>query len=89
VRRHRQPVPAAEAVITPPDAAPAPEQPDWITAVVPVQEESLAMTPANTDSSEPENIQVGDAVEVMRIWRDLSDGKLIIQLGSQYYRSLQ
>lgn len=29
-----------------------------------------------------------DAVEVMRVWRDLSDGSLIIQMGDQRYRSL-
>ena len=29
-----------------------------------------------------------DAVEVMRVWRDLSDGSLIIQMGDQRYRSV-
>ena len=29
----------------------------------------------------------GDAVEVMRIWRDLTDGSLIIQMGDQRYRT--
>ena len=48
------------------------------------------MAPATTDSSSQEsrNIDLGDAVEVMRVWRDLSDGSLIIQMGDQRYRSL-
>lgn len=31
--------------------------------------------------------EVTDAVEVMRVWRDVNDGSLIIQMGSQRYRS--
>jgi len=30
-----------------------------------------------------------DAVEVMRIWRDVTDGTLIIQIGGRYFRTLQ
>jgi len=29
-----------------------------------------------------------DAVEVMRVWRDISDGSLIIQMGGQQYRTM-
>ncbi len=38
----------------------------------------------STPTTEP-----GDAVEVMRVWRDLSDGSLIIQMGNQRYRTLE
>ncbi len=41
----------------------------------------MAEMPDNEPVSLPE-----DAVEVMRIWRDISDGSLIIQLGDRYYR---
>ncbi len=46
-------------------------------------EESIPMPEATTDQpiTLPE-----DAVEVMRLWRDVGDGSLIIQLGDQYYR---
>jgi hypothetical protein len=38
--------------------------------------------------SKLEGSVAGDAVEVMRVWRDLSDGTLIIQMGNQRYRTL-
>jgi hypothetical protein len=67
--------------------APA-ETADWVAAVVPVEETPMA--PATTDSSSQEsrNVNLGDAVEVMRVWRDLSDGSLIIQMGDQRYRTM-
>lgn len=46
-------------------------------------EERMPM-PEMTDN-QPVNLPE-DAVEVMRIWRDISDGSLIIQIGGQYYR---
>ncbi|PJF34732.1 MAG: hypothetical protein CUN49_14160 [Candidatus Thermofonsia Clade 1 bacterium] len=69
-----------------------PNLPAETTAPVPVpsaspvavaHEESLPVP--ETILSEPISLPE-DAVEVMRIWRDISDGSLIIQIGDQYYR---
>ncbi len=62
---------------------------DWITAVTP--EMTSAVSTTNSDREidmDQENVEPGDAVEVMRVWRDLSDGRLIIQMGNQRYRTL-
>lgn len=78
---------AETSAVTPADE----NQHAWVAAVVPEQEEVSAMTPANVENNssiEPEDVSIGDAVEVMSVWRDLSDGKLIIQMGNQRYRAL-
>jgi hypothetical protein len=62
---------------------------DWITAVTP--ETTSSISTINSDREidmEQENVELGDAVEVMRVWRDLSDGSLIVQMGNQRYRTL-
>jgi hypothetical protein len=46
-------------------------------------EESLPMS--ETIDTEPVSLPE-DAVEVLRIWRDVGDGSLIIQIGGQFYR---
>jgi hypothetical protein len=55
-------------------------------ALIPAQE--AAMTNTQNDSQKPASVDMGDAVEVMRVWRDLSDGSLIIEMGNQRYRSI-
>ncbi len=73
----------------PTTSAAMPAELDWIAAVVPPQD--IAHTDETTESSmdsKPEGNISGDAVEVMRVWRDLSDGTLIIQMGNQRYRTL-
>jgi hypothetical protein len=37
---------------------------------------------------EPIMDNLNDAVEIMRVWRDLNDGSLIIQMGDQRYRTM-
>ncbi len=74
------------------DVTPADENgQNWVAAVVPEQEAMSAMTPNHVEydnPTEPEDVPIGDAVEVMSVWRDLSDGRLIIQMGNQRYRTL-
>lgn len=68
-------------------AAPAPQpRASGTFTVTPSQERSIDMnaSTAANPTSDP-----SDAVEVMRIWRDLNDGGLIIQMGGQRYRSLE
>jgi hypothetical protein len=62
---------------------------DWIAAVTPQTAPSAGIIDLDkgTDMT-PESAEPGDAVEVMRVWRDLSDGSLIIQMGNQRYRTL-
>lgn len=70
--------------------APAPE-PDWAQMVTPVSPQSAPHNAPIQPEPDPvpANVTVpGDAVEVMRAWRDLSDGSLIVQMGDQRYRSL-
>ena len=66
-------MPAAEAV---PDAL--------LTPPVAVSYEESMPMPEET-AHEPITLPE-DAVEVMRLWRDVGDGSLIIQIGDQYYR---
>lgn len=80
------PAEAADNVLPEESVTTPAETTDWVSAVVPVEETPMA--PATTDSSESKNIDLGDAVEVMRVWRDLSDGSLIIQMGDQRYRTM-
>jgi hypothetical protein len=69
---------------------------DWLSAVTPEasqqsDQEELADMSVPTSQNNPygnASMEVGDAVEVMRVYRDLSDGKLIIQLGDGRYRAL-
>ncbi len=62
---------------------------DWLAMMAPAPQEIVVTT---TKLPEPDKnrktIDLGDAVEVMRVWRDLSDGSLIIQMGEQRYRSV-
>jgi hypothetical protein len=65
-----------------PSSAPAPELPITLpVAVTPEERMPIPEMLENEPVSLPE-----DAVEVMRIWRDISDGSLIIQIGDKYYR---
>jgi hypothetical protein len=96
------PVLIDEEMVSAPAAAPIPIQTtpaavdrEWVGALVPAPEAAMTnvedseIIPMNTQSqNNGENIQVGDAVEVMRIWRDINDGGLIIQMGGQRYRTL-
>jgi hypothetical protein len=60
--------------------------PPAISAVVPQSVPQEAVMP--TKLNEPTPVETGDTVEVMRIYRDLNDGSLIIQMGNQRYRTL-
>lgn len=68
------------------DTSTGPE-PDWLDAVMPTAEEQpvAASAPMNFPANTP---ATREAAEVMRAWRDLSDGSLIIQMGNQRYRTL-
>jgi hypothetical protein len=75
--------------------APVEHAQEWVGALVPAPEAAMTnledseIDTMNTQSqNNGENIQVGDAVEVMRIWRDINDGSLIFQMGGQRYRGL-
>ncbi len=70
---------------------------DWLAMMAPVpqassQEVSVTVPQTTTPLPNPDknrrSIDPTDAVEVMRVWRDLSDGSLIIQMGEQRYRSV-
>jgi hypothetical protein len=72
-----------------PDRALVASGADWITTITP--EPALAVSTVTSDREiemEQENVELGDAVEVMRVWRDLSDGSLIVQMGNERYRTL-
>ena len=71
--------PSAVSLTPLPEAAVAPAMP---SPVIPY-EESMPMS--ETIYTEPVSLPE-DAVEVMRIWRDVGDGSLIIQIGGQFYR---
>lgn len=66
------------------ETSPQPVEAEVDAIRAPSHEEN-AMTPTRvpSDSEAP-----GDAVELMRVWRDLSDGSLIIQIGDQLIRNL-
>jgi len=61
-----------------------------------VGEEMANTSPSSVDKSDSTSGDLnasdtelpGDAVEVMRVYRDLSDGRLIVQMGNQRYRSM-
>jgi hypothetical protein len=64
---------------------------DWLSAVTPEivnQEHTEEIKMVSADKYPQSNDLPSDAVEVMRVYRDLSDGKLIIQMGDQRYRAL-
>jgi hypothetical protein len=71
--------PSAASLAPMPAAALTPTMP---SPVVP-HEEGVPMP--ETIYTEPVSLPE-DAVEVMRIWRDIGDGSLIIQIGGQFYR---
>ena len=68
------PEPAQNALETTPQA-------DW-----PVMMPNIPPLPDTLP--DPDNADHDDMVEVMRIWRDLGDGRLIIELGGRRYRSV-
>ncbi|MBX3081271.1 MAG: hypothetical protein KF716_06520 [Anaerolineae bacterium] len=68
---------ATPALVNPPPAA-MPVNP-------PPMEAEMPITPLSSLSSSDD--VPADAIEVMRIWRDVNDGGLIIQMGNQRYRS--
>jgi hypothetical protein len=53
---------------------------------LPTMEAAMPITPLSSLSSSSDEIPA-DAIEVMRIWRDVNDGGLIIQMGNQRYRT--
>jgi hypothetical protein len=67
---------------------------DWVSSLIPLDAppanlapmEILMPTATQPDSSTGQ--APADAVEVMRVWRDVSDGSLIVQIGGKYYRSV-
>jgi hypothetical protein len=82
---------AAEASPPEPDMSTAlvADGADWISAVTPETTSAVSMSIGDRNiDMDQENVEPGDAVEVMRVWRDLSDGRLIIQMGDQRYRTL-
>lgn len=81
-----QPKPTPQAA---PASAPVSE-PDWLSAVSPSQEIVPTMTAPTASSADydPSAPLPEDAVEVMRIYRDLSDGRIIVQINNNNYRAL-
>jgi hypothetical protein len=74
-----------------PEADPAlvAEGADWIAAVTPEMTSTVSTASSDRETEmAPQNVEIGDAVEVMRVWRDLSDGSLIIEMGNQRYRTV-
>ena len=61
-----------------------PEKVDW-PSMMPPGSSASNVTP--TDAT-PTEVDHNDMVEVMRIWRDLGDGSLVIELGGRRYRSV-
>lgn len=69
-----------------PEIAPAPTPAEPVAAITPTDQivEFNAMPVPTPDSANAP----ADSVEVLRVWRDLSDGSLIIQMGSAQYRTI-
>ncbi len=64
---------------------------DWLAMIAPVPQEitmSTTKLPTSDADKGKKTVDLTDAIEVMRVWRDLSDGSLIIQMGEQRYRSV-
>jgi hypothetical protein len=77
-----------------------PDTPPAVSAMLPTPSATPLMMPAQealpdmpntmpntTPAMSASDDLPSDAIEVMRIWRDVSDGSLIIQMGNQRYRS--
>jgi len=73
--------PSAVSPAPTPEAALMPDTPP----VTPYDEHEERVPMSETIHTEPVSLPE-DAVEVMRIWRDVGDGSLIIQIGGQFYR---
>src|SRR5258706_13804293 len=61
---------------------------DWLSAVTPEtvnQEHTEEIKMVSADKYPQSNDLPSDAVEVMRVYRDLSDGKLTIQMDNRRY----
>lgn len=76
-----------------PAAAPMPP-PSQVAVQIPSQpqedeeeEEPIMTITSHDDGQRPANIP-DDAVEVMRVWRDLSDGSLIVQMGDKVFQTV-
>jgi len=84
--------PLAGETVSGTEAPVKPPEPDWVSMVAPAP---VAARPETAFPAVPDALPVaesvpppGDAVEVLRAWRDLSDGSLIVQMGDQRYRTL-
>lgn len=78
------PVPPPAAPPIAPPAAPAPDS-------LPVADFAIDNEAAPADEASMGEILSAlpvDAVEVLRIWRDVSDGGLLLQIGTNYYRAV-
>jgi hypothetical protein len=80
---------AVDVVETPPAAEDA-NAFDWMSGIsaASLPQEEIPPMKQDTASVPGGHSDPSDAVEVMRVWRDLSDGSLIIQMGDQRYRSV-
>jgi hypothetical protein len=58
---------------------PVVKEADWLAAVIP---QGAALMPDDSKTLP------SDAIEVMRVWRDLNDGSIIVQMGEQRYRAM-
>lgn len=93
-------VSAASALVPRPavsmqSAEPAIPEPDWMSAfgtepaqIVEIDPMPTMPSPDMQPNSTNTSAAPADAVEVMRVWRDLSDGTLIVQMGDKRYRSM-
>lgn len=79
---------AAQPAPTPTSAPVSVSDHDWLSAITPAQEETPVPMSAPTTSYNPTDPLPEDAVEVMRIYRDLSDGRVIVQINNNNYRAL-
>jgi len=79
IAEHRQPIPAP----APQPVSPAPEA--AVSAEVPESpepDEDIAMT------LPPDQNAPSDSIELLRVYRDLSDGSLIVYIGGRHFRAL-
>jgi hypothetical protein len=81
--------PTFAEIVEPPRsmATPAQTDADWMQALALTPDQPMQFVEIDPTMSNSGN-DTGDAVEVMRVWRDLSDGTLIIQMGDKRYRSV-
>jgi hypothetical protein len=91
------PIGSATQIVEPPTDLPADAKsadataqvrPDLESLLIPVPGDQIVEFNAMPVPNPENQAAPADAVEVMRVWRDLSDGSLIIQMGNARYRTM-